>query len=94
MLESLSYENVLARGFALAMDSAGRAVTSAASVSPGMALTVQFRDGSVETRAERVTRGPGGSKAEAPKPVRESGAPAARSRKREPGDDGPQGSLL
>ena len=91
MLESLSYENVLARGFALAMDSGGHAVTSAAVVTPGMALTLKFRDGSVETRAERVARGAG-----APKPARDAAAPkpAARSRKREPGDDGPQGSLL
>jgi exodeoxyribonuclease VII large subunit len=87
MLESLSYENVLARGFALAMDSSGRAVTSASAVSPGMALTVQFRDGSVETRAERVSREPGVLKPTASKP-------ATPSRKRGPGDDGPQGSLL
>ncbi len=87
LLESLSYENVLARGFALAMDSGGRTVTSAATVSPGMALTVQFRDGRVETRAERVARGSVAAKPSEPKP-------AGRPRKREPGDDGPQGSLL
>ena len=87
LLESLSYENVLARGFALAMDSSGRAVTSAAAVLPGMALTVQFRDGSVETRAERVAREPG-----APKPA--ASKPPTPPRKRGPGDDGPQGSLL
>jgi exodeoxyribonuclease VII large subunit len=52
LLESLSYENVLARGFALAMDSAGHAVTSAASVAPGMAMTLQFRDGRVGVHAE------------------------------------------
>jgi exodeoxyribonuclease VII large subunit len=83
LLESLSYENVLARGFVLAMDASGRAVTSAASVAPGMALALQFRDGRIAARAEGTA------------PEAKPGTPPSpRPRRRAPGDDGPQGSLL
>jgi exodeoxyribonuclease VII large subunit len=52
LLESLSYEQVLARGFALVRDRAGRPVAKAAVVSPGSALTIQFADGAVRATAE------------------------------------------
>ena len=79
LLDSLSYENVLARGFALAMDSAGRPVTEAASVSSGMAMTLQFRDGRIGVRAEGAAA------------TRDT---AAKPKKGKQGDSGPQGSLL
>ncbi len=44
-LESVSYERVLARGFALVSDSTGHAVTSAAQVETGAVLTLRFADG-------------------------------------------------
>jgi len=50
-LESVSYNAVLRRGFALVTDSAGHAVTAAAAVAPGQALRLRFADGSVEATA-------------------------------------------
>jgi exodeoxyribonuclease VII large subunit len=82
LLDSLSYENVLQRGFVLAMDKGGKPVTMAARVDPGSLLTLQFRDGKVRTRAEGpVTDGVSAAKPPA-KPAKRSGG------------DGPQGSLL
>ncbi|WP_374384667.1 exodeoxyribonuclease VII large subunit, partial [Dongia sp.] len=51
LLDSYSYEKILERGFALVRDAAGKPVLAAASVSDGDALTLQFRDGSVEAVA-------------------------------------------
>ncbi len=45
LLEGLGYQQVLARGFVLARDAAGRAVTSAAQAAPGTTLALTFRDG-------------------------------------------------
>ena len=63
LLESLSYEQVLARGFALVRDSAGKPVLRAAAVQPGAALGIEFTDGSVGATAE------GGARAKRPKPA-------------------------
>ncbi|MEX1109014.1 MAG: exodeoxyribonuclease VII large subunit [Dongiaceae bacterium] len=88
LLNSLSYENVLQRGFVLAMGPDGRPVTMAASVDPGMALTLQFRDGKVRTRAEgRVADD--GSEAKGDFAAKRASKPSKRS-----GGDGSQGSLL
>jgi exodeoxyribonuclease VII large subunit len=51
LLDSYSYEKVLERGFALVRDAGGSPVLSAASVGSGDALTLQFRDGTVEAVA-------------------------------------------
>ncbi|MCZ4090681.1 exodeoxyribonuclease VII large subunit [Sinorhizobium psoraleae] len=51
VLQSLSYRNVLKRGFALVRDGAGRPVKEAAAVEPGMALSLEFVDGSVSAVA-------------------------------------------
>ena len=51
LLDSYSYENVLARGFALVRDAADRPVTSAAKVTPGAGLSIQFGDGDVAVTA-------------------------------------------
>ncbi|TQF77203.1 exodeoxyribonuclease VII large subunit [Elioraea sp. Yellowstone] len=48
-LDSVSYQSVLARGFALVTDQAGHAVTSARAVTPGKRLGLRFADG--EARA-------------------------------------------
>lgn len=53
-LESVSYNAVLARGFALVQGARGAAITSAAGVRPGAALTLRFHDGTVAARAERA----------------------------------------
>ncbi len=57
LLESLSYQKVLERGYAVVRDAKDRPVTSAAKLAAGMALALEFHDG----RAPAVaTGGPGG----------------------------------
>jgi exodeoxyribonuclease VII large subunit len=51
LLESVSYQRLLARGFALVRDAADRPVTAAAAVNPGEPLTLQFADGKVAATA-------------------------------------------
>ena len=45
LLGALSYQGVLARGFALIRDPAGPPIRSAAAVTPGKALDIEFGDG-------------------------------------------------
>jgi exodeoxyribonuclease VII large subunit len=47
LLETLSYRNVLARGYALVQDEAGQIVTSQAVTRPGDTLKLSFADGEV-----------------------------------------------
>jgi exodeoxyribonuclease VII large subunit len=58
LLDSYSYEKVLARGFALVRDAADRSVTSAAAVAPGAGLTIQFADGTVAATADGAAEKP------------------------------------
>jgi exodeoxyribonuclease VII large subunit len=51
LLAAFSYHGVLARGFALVRDAGGAPVRSAAKVSPGAVLDVQFSDGRVGVMA-------------------------------------------
>jgi exodeoxyribonuclease VII large subunit len=51
LLDSYSYEKVLARGFALVRDAVDRPVTTAAAVTAGAGLTIQFGDGEVAATA-------------------------------------------
>jgi len=60
LLDSYSYQNVLARGFALVRDAADRPVTTAAAVTPGAGLSIQFADGEVAATA--------GGRADKPRP--------------------------
>jgi exodeoxyribonuclease VII large subunit len=81
LLASLSYRGVLARGFALVSDAEGNLVRSAAAVSAGEGLTLEFADGGVGV----VAGGEAGSGA----------APAARKRRpKPPPDEGGQQSLF
>ena len=62
LLRTLSYRNILARGFAIVRD-AGVPVRSAAGVLPGSSLDVEFHDGHVTVtaaRGERKRTPPGG----------------------------------
>ncbi|MFO0995689.1 MAG: exodeoxyribonuclease VII large subunit [Alphaproteobacteria bacterium] len=45
LLESLSYERVLERGFALVRDESDHPLTTVAAARPGMAVTLRFHDG-------------------------------------------------
>ena len=51
-LGSVSYEEVLARGFALVSDARGRPVTQAGMVKPGARLLLRFADGTIRASAE------------------------------------------
>jgi len=62
LLASLSYEGVLARGFALVRDGDGRLVPSAARARAETALEIEFHDGRVPTLVARS----GGAKAARP----------------------------
>jgi exodeoxyribonuclease VII large subunit len=55
LLNSLSYRNILARGFAIVRD-AGVPVRSAAGVLPGSSLDIEFHDGHVLVTAARGER--------------------------------------
>ncbi|HEX3064401.1 MAG TPA: exodeoxyribonuclease VII large subunit [Dongiaceae bacterium] len=52
LLDSVSYQKILARGFALIRDSRGQPVLAAAAVVPGAALSIQFTDGVVGVTAD------------------------------------------
>lgn len=62
MLESLSYQRVLDRGYALVTDSRGLAVTSANALGAGDDITLRMRDGEVAARVS------GGAPVKAKKP--------------------------
>ena len=54
LLAALSYRGVLARGFALVRDRAGRPLRTAVSVTIGTPMDIEFSDGHVGARAEVV----------------------------------------
>ena len=51
-LESVSHEQVLARGYALVLDRKGNLLARAAAIAPGMALTLKLADGEVAATAD------------------------------------------
>ena len=53
LLETLSYHNVLDRGFAVIRDLKDRPLTRAAAVKPGVALALEFADGDAHAVAHR-----------------------------------------
>ena len=55
VLQSLSYKNVLKRGYAVVRDAADRPLTRAAEVSPGQPLAIEFADGRISTAAGAET---------------------------------------
>ncbi len=57
LLESLSYKNVLSRGYALVRDADGQPLRSAHGIQPGDALTIEFGD---ESRLAATAAGDGG----------------------------------
>jgi exodeoxyribonuclease VII large subunit len=83
LLAAVSYRGVLARGFALVRDSAGRPLRSAAAIDAGMRIDLEFSDGRVGAIASeaRMTR----ESEAAPLPLR---------RRRRPAGGEGQGSLF
>ncbi len=51
-LESVSHEQVLARGYALVLDRKGNLLARATAIAPGMALTLKLADGEVAATAD------------------------------------------
>jgi exodeoxyribonuclease VII large subunit len=85
MLQSLSYRNVLKRGYALVRDEEGAPVKGAASLGPGRAIAIEFADGTVDAVTGSGGGGSGG------------GAPRRKAAKAEPEAEKPasrQGSLF
>ena len=78
LLDSLSYERVLERGFALVSGADGQAITKSDDAAPGSAVSIRFQDGSVGATIE-------GAAAKPKSKVR---------KKKPSADDGGQGSLL
>ncbi len=70
LLESLSYENVLHRGYAAVREVGGPPLTHAAKATPGLGLEIQFQDGRVGARVEDGTapRRPAQTRRRRPKP--------------------------
>ena len=85
LLTALSYQAVLARGFALVRDPAGQPLRAAADVSSGLRLDIEFSDG----RIGAVADGTPGAAATMPRPA---SRPAPKTRKR--GGDPGQGNLF
>ena len=56
LLQAMSYKSVLARGFAVVRDVAGKPVRAASSVQPGAALAIEFADGDVTVQATPPTK--------------------------------------
>ncbi|NUS71602.1 MAG: exodeoxyribonuclease VII large subunit [Ensifer adhaerens] len=77
ILQSLSYRNVLQRGFALVRDAEGGPVRQAASVSVGMTLSLEFADGRVSAIAGEGEPGsqPTAPRKKQPKPAEPAGNP-------------------
>ncbi len=85
-LGSLSYQSVLARGFALVRDAAGAPVRAAAAISPGDLLNLEFADGTVAATA--------GEGAAAPKPPTAKAAGKGKAKPKPAKDPENQGDLF
>ena len=85
LLDSLSHQSVLARGFALVRDGAGRVVKEASAASSQQRLTLTFVDGDVSVTPVDAT---------APAGTPPAGKPAPRSAARPSDPPGKQGNLF
>ena len=95
LLETLSYQATLDRGFAIVKDASGRVVKSAGAVKAGDSLEITLADGRIAADVTGAGSGgeaskPARSKAKKPKPDK----PAASPKTSEDHDAPPQGSLF
>lgn len=79
LLKSLSYKDVLARGYAVARDSSGAPIRSADAVASGDALSIEFADGTINAMATSGStapkpRTPAAKKPPRAKPVTDQGS--------------------
>jgi exodeoxyribonuclease VII large subunit len=56
LLQAMSYKSVLARGYAVVRDAAGKPVRNAAAVKPDAALSIEFADGDIKVQAMFPTK--------------------------------------
>ncbi len=76
LLAALSHHGVLARGFALVRDLDGRPLRTAAAVSPGLRVDIEFSDGRVRALTEgQADAAPESATAAPAKPRRRGGGP-------------------
>jgi exodeoxyribonuclease VII large subunit len=68
LLAAFSYRGVLARGFTLVRDADGRPLHTAAAISPGMPIEIEFSDARIGARADGVAASPEKPIAEPSKP--------------------------
>jgi exodeoxyribonuclease VII large subunit len=73
LLETLSYRNVLARGFAVVYGEDGRALNTASAMTPGAAVTIEMQDGRRQARIDGDGMTPG-----APRRSRAAETPPAK----------------
>ena len=85
LLETLSYQNVLMRGFALVRNEAGTPLKDAHAALPGMGLMIEFRDGTLGATVS------GGAKPKEPGPA---GGAAKKRPPRRGGPNRKQGTLF
>lgn len=81
ILQSLSYKNVLKRGYAVIRDEDNRPLTRAAAVASGANISLEFADG-------RVSAVAGGEDASAPEASVPAKRKVAKTPSAEPGDQG------
>ncbi len=55
LLQSMSYKSVLARGFAVVRDAAGKPIRAAANIKSNATLNIEFADGEVQARAGKAS---------------------------------------
>jgi exodeoxyribonuclease VII large subunit len=55
LLQAMSYKSVLARGFAVVRDSAGKPIRAAVDVKANATLAIEFTDGEVQARTVKAT---------------------------------------
>lgn len=91
VLQSLSYRNVLKRGYAVVRDAEDRPVSLAGALASGQAIGIEFADGRVSAT---VGEGGGPPVASPSSPPTAEAAPSPRKRSAKPDDGGNQGSLF
>jgi exodeoxyribonuclease VII large subunit len=90
VLQSLSYKNVLKRGYAVIQTAEGRLLTRATEVASGQALAIQFADGVVSAVA-----GETGAPTASPSSPPPAASPAPKKKAQKTAPDGTeQGSLF
>ncbi|MEM9355418.1 MAG: exodeoxyribonuclease VII large subunit [Pseudomonadota bacterium] len=92
LLQSLSYQSVLERGFAVVRSTDGETIRSVEQVHPGIALDVEVKDG--KFRVEKPGTAKAGEPSGTPRPRAKPGSVRSLVSERSKGGGGGQGSLF